>query len=297
MYSMRVFLFSRWHIEVVPITAQCNIRQGAVTSHGKHFLDTFLAPYGSVYGPQDDVDLIHQLRPYICKWFKGTNVAMSELSHTVHDNLPLLNRYSGNVFKEDMVRTLQDMNNPMMDSLARLNKDNVKDRAMKRDVLEIMRTVLEEDEDLDETIDDLFKAAAAMYLAVQPWVVRALFRNPELFAQKCETIDGSHLSFQNVVSIREMQLFLTNTIVRSGSQVPRQRAQNLANLLHEQHTRQAPRWATQRRHVPTRAGCRHMFPTLQEEKEEEIEDVSRAQPLPPRYQYIPWNSRHDYAKS
>ena len=166
------------------------------------------------------MDLIHRLRPYTCEWFKRSDVVMSELAHTVHDNMPLLERNSGNVFKENTVRALREMYNPMMDSLASLNnKDSVKDHPTKRDVLEIMRTVLEEDEELDEIADDLFEVSAAMYLvAIQTEVVRELFRNPEHFVQKCETVDGSHLSFQNVASIWEMQLFVMNAIGRAACQ-------------------------------------------------------------------------------
>ena len=217
-------------------------------------------------------------------------MVMSELAHTVHDNMPLLERNSGNVFKENTVHALREMYNPMMDSLASLNnKDSVKDHPTKRDVLEIMRTVLEEDEELDEIADDLFEASAAMYLvAIQTKVVRELFHNPELFVQKCETVDGSHLSFQNVASIREMQLFVTNAIVRPGSQMPRWRARNLTNELRDldlrlvrQHARHTPWLATQRRRIPRQTGHRHTLPTLQDDDEEdELQDLSRSPPPP-----------------
>ena len=217
-------------------------------------------------------------------------MVMSELAHTVHDNMPLLERNSGNVFKENTVCAIREMYNPMMDSLASLNnKDSVKDHPTKRDVLEIMRTVLEEDEELDEIADDLFEVSAAMYLvAIQTEVVRELFRNPELFVQKCETVDGSHLSFQNVASIREMQLFVTNAIVRPGSQMPRWRARNLTNELRDldlrlvrQHARHTPWLATQRRRIPRQTGHRHTLPTLQDDDEEdELQDLSRSPPPP-----------------
>ena len=134
---------------------------------------------------------------------------MSEFAHTVRDNMPLVDNYSGNVFHEDTVQALHDVYDPLMDSFSRLNKEHQKERAGKRDVLQVMWALLEEDDDFDEMIDSLYESAAAMYLlAVQTKVIRALFRNPDMYAAKCETPDGSHLSFQNLRSIPRCRCLL-----------------------------------------------------------------------------------------
>ena len=247
-------------------------------SYGKHFPHTFLAPYGRVYEPQDDVDLIQRLRPYTCEWFKRPDVAMSEFAHTVRDNMPLLDSYSGNVFHEDMVQGLHDVYDPLMDSFSRLNKkEHPKERAGKRDVLQVMGALLEEDDEFDDMIDSLYESAAAMYLlAVQTKVIRALLRNPDMYAAKCETPDGSHLSFQNVRSIPEMQLFITNAIVPLGGEAPRRRGRHLANELRDldlepaQAARQVPRRATRLRTGATQLS--HTVTSLQEE-DDNAEDL------------------------
>ena len=68
---------------------------------------------------------------------------MSEFAQTVRDNMPLLDNYSGNVFQEDTVQALHDVYDPLMDSFSRINKkEHPKERAGKRDVLQVMRALL-----------------------------------------------------------------------------------------------------------------------------------------------------------
>ena len=155
-------------------TAQYQPYQTATrnVSYGKHFLHTFLAPYGKVYEPQDDMDLFQRLRPYTCKWFKWPDDVTTEFAHTVRDNMPLLDNYSGNVFHEKTVQALHDVYDPLMDSFSRLNKkEHLKERPARHDVLEVTRGLLE-DEEFDEMINNLYESAAPMYLlAVQTKVV------------------------------------------------------------------------------------------------------------------------------
>ena len=194
-----------------------------------------MAPYGRVYEPQEEFDLIERLRLYNCEWFKRPEVAMSELAQTVRDNMPLLDTYSGNVFQDEIVQKMHDFYDPLNDCFSRLNKkDQVKDPATRRDVLKVMTRMLEDDEELDETIDSMYEAAAATYLlAVQTKVARALLRNPERYAAKCETNDGSHVPFLNERSVREMQLFITNAVVPRGVEAPRRRSRQLGNELQD----------------------------------------------------------------
>ena len=110
---------------------------------------------------------------------------MTEFAHSVRDNMPLLDNYSGNVFHEETVQALHNAYDHLMDSFSRLNKkEHLKERPGRRDVLEVMRGLfLKEDEELDAMIDNLNESAAAMYLlAVQTKVVRTLFRNPKMYA-------------------------------------------------------------------------------------------------------------------
>ena len=87
--------------------------------------------------------------------------------------MPLLDNYSGNVFHEKTVQALHDVYDPLMDSLSRLNKkEHLKERPARHDVLEVTRGLLEEDEEFDEMINNLYESAAPMYLlAVQTKVV------------------------------------------------------------------------------------------------------------------------------
>ena len=98
---------------------------------------------------------------------------MTEFAHTVRDNMPLLDNYSDNVFHEKTVQALQDVYDPLKDSFSRLNKkEHLKEHPDRHDVLEVMRGLLEEDEEFDEMINNLYESAAAMYLlAVQTKVV------------------------------------------------------------------------------------------------------------------------------
>ena len=123
-------------------------------------------------------------------------------------------------------------------------------------------------------IDSLYESAAAMYLlAVQTKVIRALFRNPDMYVAKCETPDGSHLSFQNLRSIPEMQMFITNTIVPLGGEAPRRRGRHLAHELRDldlepAQARQVPRRATRRRTGGTQVS--HTVTSLEEENADDL---------------------------
>ena len=79
--------------------------------------------------------------------------------------MPLLDNYSDNVFHEKTVQALQDVYDPLKDSFSRLNKkEHLKERPGRHDVLEVMGGLLQEDEEFDEMIDNLYESAAAMYL-------------------------------------------------------------------------------------------------------------------------------------
>ena len=69
-----------------------------------------------------------------------------------------------------------------------------------------------------------------------------------MYAAKCDTPDGSHVSFQNLCSIPEMQMFITNAIVHPGGEAPRQHGCHLANDLCDLDLEPA-----QTRHLPSRA--------------------------------------------
>lgn len=77
-------------------------------SYAKHFLQSFLSPYGQALGTMSDDKILNRLQFFTCEWLNRPAVAMSEFSETMTKNLNVLKQYKGKMIPNQIVEVFED---------------------------------------------------------------------------------------------------------------------------------------------------------------------------------------------
>ena len=165
-------------------------------------------------------------KPYSCEWLLRPKVALSELSGTVTKNMKIMTNKDQKVFVPETVKKfvseMSDLNKP----LKKLHKDDVTS-ASQKDVLDVLKFLFQDHEDLDSIVDKMFHVGGAMFAtAVQLIVARTLVQDPERYAELVEASEtGSDAVFKKNSDIESMRDFIVSSVLGRQHQRSKQPAQ------------------------------------------------------------------------
>ena len=105
----------------------------------------------------------------------------------------------------------------MAENLNHLNNKVENSSADATDVAYFLRGMLKDDPELDDALDAMYEASAAMYLtAIHTKCTRILLRNQTTYASKIPAGMNDTTEFQNNPSVRNLQRYLTGKIVQNN---------------------------------------------------------------------------------
>ena len=190
---------------------------------------------------QSDEDVLKALQPYNCEWFRRPEMGLSMLAQATTECLPVMEAFSGDVLNETFVAEIKEHVYPVLPALTKMNnKNKQQQKPTPQDLRSVMRFALKEDPSLDTTLDQGIEAvSASLTLLTQVRAMRALFRNPEQYAEQTGSTDGSHGQFMQDGDVRSLEKWLAlKALPKAHTMRP---AQNLLARLEEPD------------HVPARA--------------------------------------------
>lgn len=216
-------------------------KTGALSSPTKgvlyfnHFPSNYLKPYGQAAKKPDHETIMKRLHGMSCEWLKRPKVAMSELAATLNENMQLLQDNSGQLINDMAVENLKTAMQPMHNSLLKLNTRN-NTPANKGDIKNVLMTLMNNNNGLPGIMEQMFEVGGAMYtMAIQYFVAKHLFENPNEYANKCIGTDEAIVAFKSNASIQGLVNFLNSTCatLETGHSNKPVAKRNLLTLLEE----------------------------------------------------------------
>ena len=180
--------------------------------------------------------VFHRINPKSCEWLTRPKIATSEFASTITENLELLAKNKHVAVKKQKFLAMQETLAPFLASLKALNT-KTEDQPTSSDVKQVLRTMLSDNEEMDEFFDGLFQTGGTMYvLGIHYGVVKTLLTNPSQYAERVVGMVSDVSTFKSNPTNPGMQRFLTG---QCSSQEPRtghtyvKARRNLGSLLED----------------------------------------------------------------
>ena len=202
----------------------------------RHFVGNFIQPYGIAHKDlTKEETILKRVVPMNCELLLRPKVTASEFAVTVEQNLKYLSSCKLPFVKSDKFAEWQEKLAPLMEALAKLNTTSDQGQANPGDVKTMLKTMLSDDETMDQFFQNLVEAGSSMYLmGIHFPVAKTIFTNPERYAEKLVGDSKPLRASKANPSIKGLKAFLTetctasSTTTSSASSTPKR---NLAALL------------------------------------------------------------------
>ena len=176
---------------------------------GVSFFQQFVRQFIKTYGEADDVPstetVFRLIQPFTCEWLVRPKVAASEFAETLIKNLQVIQNDESGILRKNASDTLQTWLAHLTQSVAPLRKDSDYEPT-KSDVINMMKFMFDEKDELDEAMDTMFKMGGAIYsTACQYIVLRSIIRNPDAYAALTQCENGADTSFKSQKDIPAMR--------------------------------------------------------------------------------------------
>lgn len=150
------------------------------------------------------------------------NIAISELTVTIKDNMPLIRQFHGTIFSEQFVDDLLSSFDHLLPALARLDNKDKGDQMppSREDVVSLLRNLNENTELQQSTIDGFNAAGPLMMVSTQVLAIQTLIRNLVDFAVKVSR-EPQHQAFKEDSSPRAMRNYILDSITKRRRNNPR----------------------------------------------------------------------------
>ena len=137
-------------------------------SHASHFI----RPHGEADGLPSPETVLKKVKLYSCEWLLRPKVALSELSETVMKNMKIMTNKDQKVFTPETVKKFVSEMSDLNKLLKKLHEDVVTS-ASQKDVVDVLKFLFQDREDLASIVDEMFHVGGAMFVtAVQLIVAR-----------------------------------------------------------------------------------------------------------------------------
>ena len=115
-----------------------------------------MIPYGEAEKAPDPPKIFNRLHPFTCEWFRRPDVALSEYSHTMTTNIPILDKHGKKILNESLAPQIKSYFKSMWQSTNALNKTNNEASPTITDAKNVLRSMLDSDK-LDKQVKKIFK--------------------------------------------------------------------------------------------------------------------------------------------
>lgn len=195
------------------------------------FAKNFMTMYGRAKPMPDVEGTLIRLQPYSCEWLRRPSVALSELSETLTENVKLLEENPGKLIRKNKIQRLVDATNTILPKLEPLNT-KTSTPAQKTHVKDVLRFFLEEDQETQEFMEEMFHTSTAMYLTSLHYLVaKCVLTHPKEYAEKLQAKSGNDGAFKQRKTIKELKNFITAECVKDDDAPSSKPATNLAAQL------------------------------------------------------------------
>ena len=195
-----------------------------------HYPKNFLRPYGRAEAfPQESVTL-SRLKPEGCEWLRRPHVAVSELSSTLNDNIPLL-LGDGEFLDSTKMQHFAHLLQPVATLLQSFHKDSdiSPTDAQCRDLLS---KLINPGSNLDKSLSAAVEVGAALFsIGVNYKVAKTLLSNPERFADLMTFAPAPDPTFKTTKNILDLV-----PLLQQPSTVPESSTANVQRLLNALRT-------------------------------------------------------------
>ena len=186
----------------------------------QQFTRQFLRPYGEVDKAPIPETVFRRVKPFTCEWLLRPKVALSELSETVIKNLEILAKKHQNFLAPETLDKLVTEIRPLRKSLKILHKDSVT-AATEEDVIETLKLLFQENDDLDGILEQMFHAGGALFVTATQVIVAKTIQDPESYAELVEAEDtGSDSVFKQNGDIESMRNFIVSSVLGKHRKKP-----------------------------------------------------------------------------
>lgn len=219
-----------------------------------HFPSNYLRPYGAADTRPDHAKVMRRLHPKSCEWLKRPQIAMSEFSQTMEENLALLQTKGGKMLSKKRVNALTTNLAMFMDPLRKLNTKN-NEPATPGDVRKLLGAFYEDGGALGGIMEEMFELGGAMYtMAIQYFVANELFQCPDEFADKLVSVDQATTNFKEDRTVRGLKNFLNETCTEQkvAATNTNRHKRNLLRELEESYTptEESPKKKMKKKNLP-----------------------------------------------
>ena len=186
----------------------------------QQFPRQFVRPYGEADTAPNEETILKRIKPFTCEWLLRPKIALSEFSDTILKNTELMKTDEQNVLNADFVSNLETQLKPLKKNITNLNREH-EGEATEKNVVETLKFLYKENDELDNMVDSMFHVGGALFVtAIQYIVARTLIRNPEEYAQRVESEDGSDATFQRQRDIVSMKDYIVHSVIGKHKKVP-----------------------------------------------------------------------------
>ena len=183
----------------------------AYFSHYPHY---FMKPYKGQDVVENNDLLLSKLNSKNCEWMIRPDVALSESSQSILENLDQVTQ--SQLITDDTIDKLNDKLQPLKPHLDNINTGNKATTPTSNDIYRVLQFALDGDSNFDDFLKDAMTTGASMYvLAVTIRAMRAVLTNPELYAAKLQADDPVVIEFKNTKTITSLQHMLEKTICKT----------------------------------------------------------------------------------
>ena len=149
----------------------------------QQYARSFVTPYREAEKAPDPSKIFNRLQPFTCEWFSSPDVALSEYSHTMTANIPLLEKHGEKILNETLAPQIKSYFEPIWQSTNALNKTNNKASPTITDAKNVLCFMLDNDK-LDKEVEKVFKVSKGMFtMATNYLVATSIVRHPKQFSQ------------------------------------------------------------------------------------------------------------------
>ena len=240
MYS---FQFSRKMYKAKKKTtlAPCNAVQFI-----KQFPKNFLRPYGRVETLPDEELVFHRTNPESCEWYTRPNVAISELSETIEENLAKIRTTSSPVLSGEAKEAILENLVPLEEALKPFNARGGERHATKENVKTFLSLLYEKNKAMKKVLSGCFEIGGAMFLiATQLQVARMILSEPERYAAKIINAP-KHQAFKQEKNVKALRKMLEKLCIEDETEgSAKNKSKKRKSLLEQLHSSDEEQAATE----------------------------------------------------
>jgi hypothetical protein len=173
------------------------IRKRTAVNFFNQFVRSFAMPYQQSQQPPQAPDVLRYLKLFSCEWLTRPEIALSEYSEAISSNMAVVNEFKKTVISKKVVKKLEAKFNLLANELRNLNRKS-NSSPTSDDAKAVLRSIIDNDEEFDATIENLYQAGNAIFcIAANQVVARSLLRNPNAYSRIIKVSNETGQEFQS----------------------------------------------------------------------------------------------------